>query len=438
MPHNGRSRQVVHFVVARAISSLGSALTAFALNVHVYTQTGSYTTFAALAAIAAFPALFLAPACGLIVDRFPRKNVLIACELVAAVTIAVLAGASWLDRLSIPAIAAVVIILSIVRTVSWPAASAAVTVLCDGTTRSRINGFAESLDGAIVIFAPLCGAALLRITSIQTIASVDFLSYIICILTILTLTFPPGPEDERADSGVRGFLSGYSFGFRWILERRELTRLLTFFAVINLGAAVFVTTYAPYVLSFATPATLGVCLALGGTGTVLGGTAFAATSGFQRHELGVLLGALISGISMISFGISRSTGALYVAAFAYGAALPLTNASSQTIWQARTPIEIQGRVFSVRKMLAWAVNPISILLSIPLASALLMPLLRRDGVALVWGTGQTGTLGLMASACGLICFSAAAVALMFDWLRMPRVGREPQTIPPEQLLRPDS
>jgi hypothetical protein len=258
------------------------------------------------------------------------------------------------------------------------------------------------------------------------------------MVTILTLTFTKGHTPDGANIRLRGFLSDYLFGFRWILQRRELARLLTFFAVINLGAAVFVTTYAPYVLSFATPGTLGACLALGGVGTVLGGAAFAATSGFKRHEFGVLLGALISGISMISFGICRSPGALYAVAFAYGAALPLTNASSQTIWQARTPIEIQGRVFSVRKMLAWALNPVSILLSIPMASALLAPLLGRGSVALVWGTGQTGTLGLMASTCGLICFSAAVVALTFDWLRMPRISQVIQTMPPEQLLRPDS
>lgn len=431
-------RRAATFVGVRAVSSLGSALTTFALNVWVYTTTGSYTTFATLAVIAAFPSLLLAPACGLIVDRFPRKTVLIACDLIAAVTIAALGFGSWLHRLTIPAVGAVIVILSIIRTVSWPAASAAVSMLCTGTARSRINGFAESLDGAVIIFGPLGGAALLQIASLPTIACVDFLSYFVCILTVLILRFPAGPSADRPHQAQEGFISNCLFGLRWILERRELSRLLTFFAVINLGCAVFVTTYAPYVLSFATPATLGRCLSLGGVGVVLGGAVFAATSGFRRHELGVLLGALVSGTAMMSFGMCRSPGALYVAAFAYGAAIPLTNASSQTIWQARTPVEIQGRVFSVRKMLAWALNPVSILLSIPMASALFAPLLGNSSVALLWGTGRTGTMGLMASTCGLVCFGAAVVALTFDWLRMPQVSRANPTMPPEPLLRPDS
>ncbi|HEY6923644.1 MAG TPA: MFS transporter [Steroidobacteraceae bacterium] len=431
-------QQAVNFVVARAVSSLGSALTTFALNVWVYTTTGSYTTFATLAVIAAFPSLLLAPACGLIVDRFPRKTVLIACDLIAAVTIAALGFGSWLHRLTIPAIGTVIVILSIVRTVSWPATSAAVSMLCTGTARSRINGFAESLDGAVIIFGPLGGAALLQIASLPTIASVDFLSYLVSILTVASLRFPAGHTTNNASQEHGGFISNCLFGIRWILARRELSRLLTFFAAINLGCAVFVTAYAPYVLSFANPAILGRCLALGGVGAVLGGAAFAATSGFRRHEIGVLTGALISGTSMIIFGICRSPGPLYVAAFAYGAAIPLTNASSQTIWQARTPTEIQGRVFSVRKMLAWALNPVSILLSIPMASALFAPLLERSSMVLIWGTGRAGTLGLMASTCGLVCFGAAAIALTFDWLRMPRLSRAAPTMPPEQLLRPGS
>jgi hypothetical protein len=348
---------------------------------------------------------------------------------------------SWFDRLTTTAIGALIALLSIVRTVSWPAASAAITTLCLGDSRQRINGLVESLEGAIVILGPLAGAALLQFASIPTIACIDLFSYLLCVLTILILRFPRSGTTDLPDRPSIGILSSYFFGFRWIFERHELSRLLIFFAVINLGCAVFVTTYTPYVLSFATPLTLARCFAVGGMGTLLGGAAFAASSGFRRKEIGVLLGALLSGISMASFGICRSPSALYAAAFAYGAAIPLTNASSQTIWQERTPVEFQGRVFSVRKMIAWALNPISILLSIPMASALSATRLThgqfKGSVTILWDTGQTGTLGLMASACGLICFSAAAFALTFDWLRMPQVSRAIPKVQREHLLRPD-
>jgi hypothetical protein len=41
------------------------------------------------------------------------------------------------------------------------------------------------------------------------------------------------------------------------------------------------------------------------------------------------------------------------------AMMPIMNAHSQTIWQAQTPRELQGRVFSVRRVIAQCTTPLS-------------------------------------------------------------------------------
>src|SRR5262249_48317805 len=47
-----------------------------------------------------------------------------------------------------------------------------------------------------------------------------------------------------------------------------------------------------------------------------------------------------------------------LAMFVVGALLPALNAHSQAIWQAQTPRELQGRVFSVRRLIAQFTVPI--------------------------------------------------------------------------------
>ena len=43
-----------------------------------------------------------------------------------------------------------------------------------------------------------------------------------------------------------------------------------------------------------------------------------------------------------------------------GAAMgPILNAHSQSIWQSHTPRELQGRVFSIRRLIAWTILPVS-------------------------------------------------------------------------------
>ena len=38
---------------------------------------------------------------------------------------------------------------------------------------------------------------------------------------------------------------------------------------------------------------------------------------------------------------------------------PILNAHSQSIWQSHTPRDLQGRVFSIRRLIAWTIMPIS-------------------------------------------------------------------------------
>ena len=84
------------------------------------------------------------------------------------------------------------------------------------------------------------------------------------------------------------------------------------------------------------------------------------------------------------------------------------------------PVEMQGRVFSLRRMIAWSFNPVSILLSIPLAHYLFAPLVAdvASPISRIWGDGEAGVLGLMASACGLLCVCTAACTLLFGGLKV--------------------
>jgi DHA3 family macrolide efflux protein-like MFS transporter len=68
---------------------------------------------------------------------------------------------------------------------------------------------------------------------------------------------------------------------------------------------------------------------------------------------------LLAGILQIVYGLSPFM-LVSAAAASLGAAMgPIFNARSQSIWQSHTPRELQGRVFSIRRLIAWTVLPIS-------------------------------------------------------------------------------
>jgi len=67
----------------------------------------------------------------------------------------------------------------------------------------------------------------------------------------------------------------------------------------------------------------------------------------------------MAGIFQIVYGLSPLL-LLSAAAASLGATMhPILNAHSQSIWQSHTPRDLQGRVFSIRRLIAWTIMPIS-------------------------------------------------------------------------------
>ena len=73
----------------------------------------------------------------------------------------------------------------------------------------------------------------------------------------------------------------------------------------------------------------------------------------------MFLGWGVSGLlGLIGFGLGRGLAVWLPMAALSAMAFPLSQSASNTIWQSKVAPDIQGRVFSARRMLAWMVDPI--------------------------------------------------------------------------------
>ena len=95
---------------------------------------------------------------------------------------------------------------------------------------------------------------------------------------------------------------------------------------------------------------------------------------------GVLAGWIGSGVlGLMLMGIGQSWPVWAAASFLGNLLVPIINGSNQAIWQAKVAPDVQGRVFSVRRVIAWAVVPLANLLVIPLTDGWLEPAMRTGG-----------------------------------------------------------
>jgi DHA3 family macrolide efflux protein-like MFS transporter len=374
------------------VSMMGSSLTSFALSVWVLKHTHSVTQYTLAIVIAGLPGLLLSPFAGALVDRWDRRWVMFWCNLGPALTVAVYSYLLWHGRLQVWHVYVGVLFNAILSTFMWPAFIAAITMLVERKDFGRVNGVLQTGEAVTTIAAPAVAGFLMFAIGISKILIVDFVTFLFAA-GVLLLVKVPRPEQSAEGVRAKGSLwKEAAFGWTFIRERPGLLRLLLYFAVFNLVASMGGVAVLPMVLAFSNEAGVGTVLSLVGVGMLLGGLLMTATGGPKRRIYGVLGGWAAFSLCFIVVGIRPNLWLVGAGVLLWYIAIPVINASSQTIWQSKTPRDVQGRVFAVRRMIAQFTVPIGDFSAGPLADKVFNPALMPGG-ALAGSAGRVIGVG---------------------------------------------
>jgi hypothetical protein len=119
---------------------------------------------------------------------------------------------------------------------------------------------------------------------------------------------------------------------------------------------------------------------------------------------------LSSLVGMVLFSFGRDLSLWIPTVLIGDLFVPLINGSNQAIWQAKVAPDLQGRVFSARRLIAWFTNPISPVIGGALADFILEPAMKVQGsgwtptFASAFGSGPGSGMALLFFFCGLGAF----------------------------------
>jgi DHA3 family macrolide efflux protein-like MFS transporter len=405
----------------QVISTLGSYLTGFALGVWIYQQTGSATLFALISLATTVPAILLSPFAGVLVDRWDRRWAMIVSDSGAAAATLALALLIWRGRLELWHIYVLMTIISSFSALSWPAFSAAVTMLVPSRHLGRASGMTQMGDAGAQILSPLIAGALLVSIGRQGVVLIDFVSYFFAIAALLVVRIPrPAAAAEKVQERS-SLWSEARLGWSFIRRRPGLLSLLVLLAVINVGAGLIQVLLAPMVLSFASPDLLGRVLTTAGFGLLAGGLLMSVWGGPRRRVAGILGFLLLQGLILPFGGLRQSILLIAGAAFCYMFILPILTGANQALWQVKVAPDLQGRVFAARRMVALSTLPFAYIIAGPLADRVFEPLMAAGGplagsVGQIIGVGKGRGIALMLIIIGVLTVVAVAVASRFPRL----------------------
>jgi DHA3 family macrolide efflux protein-like MFS transporter len=424
-------RTFVIIWIGQVISIVGSSLTNFGLGVWIFQQTGDAMPFALTVLFGSLPQVFLLPVAGSLADRWNRRWLMILADTgnaLATLVIVLLLSFGTLEVWHIYLLSA---IGSALGTFQRPAYQASITMLVPKKHLARANGLVQTADALGGILAPVLAGFLFVTVGLSGIVLIDFVTYFFAVSALLLVRIPQ-PRPEPTAEGEKGtVVRDVRFAWRYLRQRPGLLGLLFYYAAVNFFLSTVFVLSGPLVLSQHDARVYGLVQTALGIGGLAGGL-LASTWGGPKTRL---IRAVTGGIALYMVGIIVAGLRIHPAFPALGLAftvlvVSIVQSISNAIWQMKVAPDVQGRVFSLRYVLATIITPLAYLAAGPLADHVFEPLMWEGGalastVLGTWmGTGPGRGIGLIYGLSGVLVILISALAYL-----NPRIRRLEEEVP---------
>lgn len=346
------------FWTGQCVSLLGTWMQRTALMWLVYTMTDS-PFLVGLVGVAQFmPMLLFTLFAGAIVDRFPKRKILIVTQSLLMLQAVALAALAFSGSAHYWQLLALCVFLGITTTIDVPARLS--FFVCLVGRQDVMN--AVSLNSSIVNLARIVGPALAGAVMMEFGAGVCFMLNAVSFLAVLfSLTRLRTVEPEALPAPKRRSVLREVFeGIDYIRRDETLSINATFLAVVctfALNGEVMVPVFTKTVLEMGADAYTGMLSAMG-AGSLAGAVTMAslAKSGEKKWLLPAGAAATLFAHLLMLFAWNRGTAYLFVAAIGFFNLVFLNAGNS--IFQVHTPDEYRGRVMSVYTFLTQGSLPL--------------------------------------------------------------------------------
>ncbi len=424
-------------LLGQAISILASSMTGFALSIWVFQRTSSATSLGIMQTAFTLPYLLIIPLAGVMVDRYNRKLMMMVSDLAAGLGTVAILILSATGHLQVWHFYLVNVIIGLGNAFQWPAYSAAITTMVPKEQYGRANGMMSFIQAGPGVVAPLLAGALLPVIGLNGILLIDVVTFLFAIGALLIVHVPPPTQTVDGLEGKGSFWKEATFGFKYIFKRPSLFGyvLLLFTANTFLGFPNSV--HVPMILLRTNNSSLilGAAETAGAISWTLGSVLMSVWGGPRRRMHGALLGWIGYCIfGNIIFGLGTSLNVWIPAIIIAGFGSNIGIATSQAILQSKVAPDVQGRVFSARRMLTWFPDTFTPIIGGLLADKVMEPAMRSQGwfaKAFGWmvGTGPGSGMALI-----MIIFGGLTILTMSAGYLFPKIRNLEDLLPDHDQL----
>src|SRR5688500_13879964 len=380
----------------------------FAVTFWVYLETKSVIATSVMAAVFTLTVAFSGFLLGSLVDRYPKKRVMMLSSIISLVLYAI-AGLiffttpyeEFADASSVRLW--IFIVLALVGAIGGNlrgiALSTLVTILIPEDERDKANGLVGTANGVSFLGASIFSGLAVGYLGMFWVLAIAVVMSLLVIAHLVTLAIPdlqkrirhshdeePEHEHDYPHEGVdvRGTI-------RAIRLVPGLFGLIFFHTFNNFLGGIFMSLMDAYGLLLVSVLVWGFLWGVLSLGFIVGGIVV-AKKGLGKNPLRTLfLANIVMWRICIFFTIQASIVLLAIGMFVWLCLIPAVEAAEQTILQKVVEPERQGRVFGFAQSVDQAASPITAFLIGPIAQLIFIPFMTTgtgaDRIGSWFGTG---------------------------------------------------
>jgi MFS family permease len=366
-------------------SWLGDWFGAIAMYTLVRQLTGSPLALGLVFLTKMLPFAFASPLAGLLVDRFNRRRLMIAADLLRAL---VVLGWVFVDRPGELYLLYGLVTLQVVLTAVFiPARSASIPNVTTARELLTANALSAATWSTLLAVGAALGGFATNWLGVRVVFLLDSASYLVSAYFLYRAVIPQATRPTAAASAVDAVAQDSLEGWRYLRRHPAVARMALAKATwaVGGGALVYMLALVGEELLPGAPA-VGIGLLYGARGLGAGGGPIAVRSWLpqeRRWPAMVGLGVAASGLSYLAVGTLPWSFWLALVVIVAHAPSGANWVASTVLLQKRTVDEFRGRVFSSEWLAVTMADSFSILLASLLLEAGVLSL--RSGIVVFAG-----------------------------------------------------
>lgn len=399
-------RRVGLLVLGSFINSLGTGLTAFGLAIIMLRTYGTTSSVAAVQLSSFAPVVLLAPAAGVLADRYDRRLMMMIGDAGSVLGLGIILMALSSPRPSLAWVCTGAVVSSCLAALTEPALRASVTDLVNEEDYVRSSGLLQLASAAKYLLAPAAAGLLMPVVGVRGLVLLDASTCIVTVACTATVrrslvrqTVPQTTSQQEPDRDVMA-------GWRTIISSSGLRTLVVLMTLATLAIGVIQVLIKPILLPTVSTSQMGMIETIAATGMLVGAALVTAWNSARPTTL-LAAGLAATGAAMAL--VPLGPGAWWVAAcgFLTFASLPLSQAGAEVLVRTRVDNARQARTWGTISLVTQMGYLVAYLCSGVMVDHVLQPLLSpgrllSTSLGTIVGTGPGRGAALLVGLMGLV------------------------------------